>query len=67
MITATRPVAVELDPQGHSSLDKLDLKRFAETLSALEFYVDSIVESAAVPSMDPWLDDEVTEVRLASL
>lgn len=67
MITATRPVAAKLDSQGHPGLSGLDLKRFAATLSALEFYVDNIVESAALSSMDPWLDDEVTDARLASL
>lgn len=34
MITAIRPVAAELDREGHSGIGELDLKRFAETLSA---------------------------------
>lgn len=67
MITAIRPVAAELDCEGHSGIGQLDLKRFAETLSALESYVDSILESTELPSMEPWLQDEVTDARLASL
>jgi hypothetical protein len=67
VITTTRPVAAQLDPEGRSGIGGLDLERLSKTLSALEFYVDSILEIAALRSIDPWTDDEMTEARLACL
>lgn len=67
MITTTRPVAAQLDREGRSGMGRLDLERLSKTLSALEFYVDSILESTALRSIDPWIDDEMTEARLACL
>lgn len=46
---------------------KLDLERFAETLAMLESYVDGVIAATELPAMDPWVDDEVMDVRLASL
>ncbi len=46
---------------------EFDLERFAETLAMLESYVDGVLEAGDLPSMDPWIDDQVMDVRLASL
>lgn len=46
---------------------ELDLERFAETLAMLESYVDGVLAATELPAMDPWIDDEVMDVRLASL
>ena len=46
---------------------ELDLERFAETLAMLESYVDGVLEAAELPAMDPWVDDQVMDARLASL
>ena len=46
---------------------ELDLERFAETLAMLESYVDGVLEAGELPAMDPWVDDQVMDVRLASL
>ena len=46
---------------------ELDLERFAATLTMLESYVDGVLEAGELPAMDPWVDDQVMDVRLASL
>jgi hypothetical protein len=46
---------------------ELDLERLAETLAMLESYVDGVLEAAELPAMDPWIDDQVMDARLASL
>jgi hypothetical protein len=46
---------------------ELDLERFAETLAMLESYVDGVLAATELPAMDSWIDDEVMDVRLASL
>ena len=46
---------------------ELDLERFAATLTMLESYVDGVLEAGDLPAMDPWVDDQVMDVRLASL
>lgn len=46
---------------------ELDLERFAETLTMLESYVDGVLEASELSAMDPWVDDQVMDVRLASL
>lgn len=46
---------------------EMDLARFAATLAMLESYVDGVLSAAELPAMDPWVDDQVMDVRLASL
>lgn len=46
---------------------ELNLECFAETLAMLESYVDDVLSAAELPAMDPWVDDQVMDVRLASL
>jgi hypothetical protein len=47
-------------------LGKFDFVAFAETLSALEGYVDSVIEYGTADGADAWIEDEVTDARLAS-
>jgi hypothetical protein len=45
---------------------ELDFERFAETLAMLESYVYGVMAAAELPAMDPWVDDQVRDVRLTS-
>ena len=46
---------------------ELDLERFAETLAMLESYVDGVLAAEELAATDDWVDDQVMDVRLASL
>ncbi|MEA2682562.1 MAG: hypothetical protein QOK05_890 [Chloroflexota bacterium] len=46
---------------------ELDLELFSETLAMLESYVDDVLATNELPAMDPWVDDQAMDVRLASL
>jgi hypothetical protein len=61
--TRPRQVKVKVIQGGR----ELDLERFAETLAMLESYVDGVLAAAGLPAMDPGVDDQVVDVRLASV
>ncbi|MDQ6747257.1 MAG: hypothetical protein M3010_04010 [Candidatus Dormibacteraeota bacterium] len=44
----------------------LDIERFADALTMLELYVDGMLAATELPAMDPWVDDQVMDARLAS-
>jgi hypothetical protein len=56
--------ALETNLQGGQGLD---IERFAGALAMLESYVDGMLAANELPAMDPWVEDEVTDARLASL
>jgi hypothetical protein len=59
-----RAVSMKVIQGGQGSLD---IERFAEALTMLEFYVDGMLAATELPAMDPWVDDQVMDVRLTSL
>lgn len=66
--------AEQLSPRPHRPVmrvihggKELDLERFAETLAMLESYVDGVLAAGELAAMDPWVDDQVMDVRLASI
>lgn len=42
---------------------ELDLERFAATQTMLEAYVDGVLAAGELSAMDPWVDDQVMDVR----
>ncbi|GAC1328354.1 MAG: hypothetical protein NVSMB17_03660 [Candidatus Dormibacteria bacterium] len=46
---------------------EFDLAKFADTLTMLESYVDSMLLANDLPAMDPWTDEDMLDARLASI
>ena len=45
---------------------QLKIRQLTETISRLEDYVDSMIEAEGLADMDPWTNDEIDDLRLAS-
>lgn len=46
------------------SLGNFDFAAFADTLSALEDYVDRVIDYGTADGVDAWIEDEVADARL---
>jgi hypothetical protein len=45
---------------------QLKIRQLTETIARLEDYVESLIAAEGLADMDPWVDDEVDDLRLAS-